>query len=701
MSSIVNIPIGSGLPFDPLENSRLTPTPQLEAMGVDVDIASFNLQIERLGGIQLRTAITDASISRTIEGASTLTITVNDDLERTIEQSGRLGRQVWVNLDGLWFALVGVTKNGRSIDLKFEDREVNLLRYYKSFIKADRATTTRAEFVLRMIEEVNQVKLEWVIPELHDKQQIGDGLGPNQTLVDSSGQVISSGATLNKINGAQDQTIRQQGIPYGPAPIDLTVKRATATKEQIDNANTILRVGISKGARPKVLVAAIQTAITESRILNSQGKIVKGHKIDVGIFQQNSLYWPATGNTVIDASAWFDSAIAYDKQYPNLSYAMLCQGVQHSRFTDGSNYAPWQAEAEKFVNEFGQAVPTSSKDPTGNNQALPTVTNGGAQYFIRGKLSQAGSNTAMYIYEPQTSWDCMQSLANDVNWRCFVVSGKVYFISEAWLFRSKPFMTINEEVDGIDWINYDYDEGKKVATITVTAHLSRWSAPPGSIVKIKGQSNIIDGRYLVNTVTRSLFESIATITLKKPLPVLPEPSTIAGIPKGFLGSDTQQAADSAANAIARSTANSFDLIWPLPTKDTSQYRRVDQGWDLQGTSGTPIYSIAAGTVSVANRNPGGFGNDYPILSLDKDIGGPSKLIYYGHVHVLQSVVGQHVNAGQLIAHANVAYGENGSAAPPGWLEIGFGGSSPVGGDAGQIMHDTLINAQPLSNSVGR
>jgi len=157
-----------------------------------------------------------------------------------------------------------------------------------------------------------------------------------------------------------------------------------------------------------------------------------------------------------------------------------------------------------------------------------------------------------------------------------------------------------------------------------------------------------------------------------------------------------------------STSGNSDtgLVWPFASKDTSQYNRVDQGWDIQDRPGAPIYAIAPGTLHIFKTDPGGFGNDYPTEELDSSIGGPTNWVYYGHVHIIPSLNGKHVTAGQLIAYANRSNPENGSAAPTGWLEIGFAQpntDAPVdkGGEtaataAGQKMKDILINAQPAS-----
>ena len=146
------------------------------------------------------------------------------------------------------------------------------------------------------------------------------------------------------------------------------------------------------------------------------------------------------------------------------------------------------------------------------------------------------------------------------------------------------------------------------------------------------------------------------------------------------------------------------LVWPFATKKSSQYRRVDAGWDLQDKSGANIYAIAPGTLHIYNKDPGEFGDDYPTVELDHDIGGPTKTVYYGHVHTIPALDGQHVDAGQLIAHANTFYGEKESGADPGWLEIGFaqpGTDAPVAptdapGPPGHTMKRLLLGAEPGS-----
>jgi hypothetical protein len=127
------------------------------------------------------------------------------------------------------------------------------------------------------------------------------------------------------------------------------------------------------------------------------------------------------------------------------------------------------------------------------------------------------------------------------------------------------------------------------------------------------------------------------------------------------------------------------FLWPFDTKAVGQFQRVDQGWDLQDKAGGAVHAVSSGVIGRASADPGGFGNDYPYEVLDASpAGAPSDTLYYGHVHVNPALIGQHVLAGQVIATTSTVAGQNGSAAPPGWLEIGFarhasGGPAPGGG----------------------
>jgi hypothetical protein len=133
------------------------------------------------------------------------------------------------------------------------------------------------------------------------------------------------------------------------------------------------------------------------------------------------------------------------------------------------------------------------------------------------------------------------------------------------------------------------------------------------------------------------------------------------------------------------------FVWPFPTKSPSQFRRVDQGWDLQyaGTARTPILAVAPGRVVELGPDPGGFGQAYPGLILDRPRGGIRE-IYYGHTFLAPGAVGKHVKAGQVIGYTGGPSSGGSAAGTPNWLEIGSFPPGPMGG--GSRIRNLLLRA---------
>lgn len=143
------------------------------------------------------------------------------------------------------------------------------------------------------------------------------------------------------------------------------------------------------------------------------------------------------------------------------------------------------------------------------------------------------------------------------------------------------------------------------------------------------------------------------------------------------------------------------MVWPYPTRDPSQFRRIDQGWDLQVPVGTPVLAVADGRVTYSH-NAAGFGDPYPVLNLDSPVainGRWYHAVYYGHTHP-DVAEGVRVKEGDVIAHAAQVPGGNASNLP-GWLELGFFPPAPgtSATQAGQDMHDLMIGAPVHGGSV--
>lgn len=156
----------------PLQASRLST--QLEGLADDVDLAELDLLLQGGKEIPIRELLVEpCGIERTIEGPSTLTLTLNDR-DRWLLQSGALSpaqveRGVDVSIDGLWFRLVAHNKSGDTLTLTFEDREVVLLRRYplktapKTWSRAwSTADVTRTVFARGLVDDVKELAIRFV-----------------------------------------------------------------------------------------------------------------------------------------------------------------------------------------------------------------------------------------------------------------------------------------------------------------------------------------------------------------------------------------------------------------------------------------------------------------------------------------------------------------------------------------------------------
>jgi len=516
-----------------LELSQLDPrTVQKEMMGDDLDLDKLNVYLKSKVLFDSTARVIDVNVNRTIDGASTVDLELND-YDRSLLRSGALNARLDIEIDGLWFRLVHVSRDAGSdnLTLGFEQREIAVLRTYPKVhaahggIKfASRDKVTRAEFILNLIREVKEFKIPVVIPHLHQVQQIEKATDKPGTInwgLATGGATGSGGISLN-VNGdiADRFHHREPGAARQVAGL-VTVKNVPISKDQTNNANTILNVATNMKAKRKVLVCAIMTAIQESTLHNLSG----GDGTSVGLFQQIDTGWgsyadrhdPATSSRM-----FLNKCIKYEKDHPGISYNDVCQGVQQSGHPD--LYGQWFDEANKIVTAYG--VPPGkggATDAEGNaadmNNMAQTWTPAGADniyHFVRGTTDASG------VWKREDNWTCIRRLADEVGWRAFFISGVFYYLTDDDLYKTQPIVTITESTKGVMGIGFDYDLGKKGATVDIPCQVGLWLAPPGSIITLQ-EMGPLDGRWLVNTFARSLFSSNADINLSKPQPTLPEP----------------------------------------------------------------------------------------------------------------------------------------------------------------------------------
>lgn len=485
----------------------------------DLDLDSLNLALKGAASVHIDETICDGQVERTIEGASTITIQIIDR-ERNILNSGRLGDKVDILIDGLWFRLVRVEKRGIKLILTFEDREVAILRLYRKPLIVKRGKMTRERFVERMINEVKEMKIPYVIPAL---EQFPD---KNPKPNDFNTEPAAVGNTLYRRNPG-----------FAPDP-RITVRGLIATQSQIDNTDIVLQTGAALNAPRPVMVAAIEVINEESNATNHPPGA--GDLDSVGLFQQRAKYYspddPKKLNDITFASdIFFRHAIAAYKSDPTMAPEYIARKAQNVEYMGQRIISLWHSfreEAERTVTRWGSVSGTAQ---TANANAIDPAAfagagtgTGGSYSFTRG-LPAIVNGVKKIKFE--STWDCAGRMADEIQARRFMSTGTFFFISEHQLFLSKPRMKINEDSEGVDNIDFSYDVGhhhsqsdnSHTADVNVECWIHRWDAPPGSTIEIFDMGPL-DGRWLVTNVSRPLFSQKGTITLRKPRPRLPEPN---------------------------------------------------------------------------------------------------------------------------------------------------------------------------------
>lgn len=570
---------------------RPPPIEAAESEWADVTLDTLKLDGARIDA-EVAGAIVDATLERTIEGASTLTFLIQDS-KREILQSGLLEQdKLDVKLTKTkYFRKAAVSKDGDVLTVTFEDRDIARLRTFTKPKKAARTPKfTRAMFILSMLREVKHPKIKLYSPELRKRQPIGKG-----------GDVPTK---------KEKDSERKAGFGSGR----VTVKHKTATKAQKDVLSAVLDTALSITNVEDALVAVVACVTQES---------VAG-QISKNIFQQNA-DWPGDPTDAANATRNFLSRantvdfLTVLKQHPDKELGWQIDETQRSYTWNtagqGKDFQQWVKEARHTVKLYGASTGESGEDKT--------VSRKKRYEFRRG---QPGKR--------EDSWTAMKRLAEEVNWRIFMVGDTMYFISEDDLYRSEPRMILSEDDDGVDSIDFDVDSGKKVQEVRIPCRTSMWEAPPGTVIKVEG-CGPANGRYIVATVSRSLFSTSSLITAKKPTKAKKEPAAETE-------KVTVQGSDKDSSSGDGDWGKPLSSLTPVTGKfGEARPGHTHAGIDIGKGIGTQVFAAKDGKVTLAGSNGG-----YGICIIIDHGNGLSSL--YGHLSALSVNVGKKVEKGDRI-----------------------------------------------------
>jgi hypothetical protein len=569
--------------------------------------------------------IASCKLERTIEGASSLTVTVHDPalsfLNSEAIQGPKHGElESFVVLENLVFALAGVhLLKGHMVEVILEDEAIHRLRKNTKALTMKRGSVTRAEFIKHMFAESG---VPLISKELHKKQPI-----------------------------KKAETRSEKDKSHKPGLSDhakLTVKSQPIDSDQRASLEIALAQAVTDNAGPLATLALIVGGIGESTF--HKGESTQSQNgAQVGVWQSDVI--PA--DRVAEQAHYFliggksfgaGGAIHLAKTQPSLTPGDIATQVEVSG-QPGEFYNVYHAEAEKIVNAF---------------------TGGDA-----GALQNDKTYIKPYQYERkggEDSWAAAQRLAKEVGWYLFVVDGVAHFESGKSLKAGRALMLVAPAADGLIanptfgyWTTHQYDD-----TVTVECHASKWGAPPGSIAEVEGYGPA-GGRWIVTAITREQMKSsVTTITLGRGKEPTKEPAHELG---------TRPTSTGGASGVA-------GYVNPLAKITGLGKSRIDMGVDYYGSGDVLAMGDCEVTYSAAVDNgwEGGGAVVYKLL------GGAyaGKHIYFAERFRPTVKVGDRLKAGAKIGTMFGGSIETGWATGLGSSTIAASLGQQGTGDAGEV-----------------
>lgn len=421
---------------------------------------------------------------RTIEGASYITVTARDP-QKNFQKAGVFEEKAEALLDGLPFIACAETKRVDEYTLTFEDREFHELREDETPVRATRGPSmTLAHFIRLQCKRICP-HADFVCPEL-------DNIQP--------------------VEQKKAARLPERGISRG----EVKIEGLPVDADQEKNINIVLGVCDSLNVPTNARIAIVEAGIAESKFKTHERNHLEGAD---GVFQLIPSTAQATHLSPFDtkgtAEHWLNKGywnkgggIALARQ--GLKPGEIAEAVEGAEVTSDF-FEKYRAEAEAIIAAGGGTSGTKSKS-TKHTSVEPVI------FELNGK-EETESNTLAGI----------EAYAQKYAWRFFKVGTTFYFIHDEYLVKSKTALTIAEDTEGVEDIQWEIDRNEKVKSPVVTiecrAHL--WDPEPGDVIKLAPSvgKELSEDKWIVHTIERKDITDNATIIeLTRPGKTIDEPA---------------------------------------------------------------------------------------------------------------------------------------------------------------------------------
>jgi hypothetical protein len=495
--------------------------------------------------VKLKDKLLEATLELTTLGASVIQLVVSDPdgtllnhplfnehwkieyLKKETEKSSNKANEeieeerVWalpeksidLNLEGLWFRLIGFQTQETQFTLTFEDRVAAILREERGKrITAKRGEVTRAQFIAKLVELAekgkfgkNAGKIPFFSPEENVKQPIKKETAKEQE---------ENAKLENRENqGELGQSSTSKGtVPSGLLNPNQTVEQpgelTEISESQAKVATELLEVVEQQGGNEIVAVSIILSGLLESNL----GDSTTGAEGARGVLQGLTIKDASTKNEAFyfcKGGEGFQGggAIALSKTITNPEEIVLKVEVyEKTALTERRNkeYLPAAKNIVKKYKANWPGTPVSS----GTSKATSTTV---PYEFTRGVN--------------QNSWECMQHLAEEVGWYLFVRNNILFYCSGNYLLGQQTRFTLEAHKKDVYWTNVSVDLGSLdgIAEVEVTCHAEAHEAVPGEAVTIQNIGPA-SGTWVGMTATQNLLDAAHEVTSKfeKPNPLKQE-----------------------------------------------------------------------------------------------------------------------------------------------------------------------------------
>lgn len=530
----------------------------------DVSIEQLVFDVLTRGKHGLSTGVgdflTDGKLIQTMKGATTLEL---DFLDRDYKalQEGLFGTRIEVVVDNVPFRLTSVSLvDTERLRAFFEHRLIAELREHTKPLKASRGSITRAMFILKMLKELHSL-YTFYCPELRRHQPIK---APTRAELEAAAAEQGSFEGAAEL-GALGEVGRAPGIaaPPGGGSLKAEPNRSATrgaegqfTQHQLDEASTLLSVAIGLNAPQIVLEAILCAGFGESTMGDGAGTYSPNSAgywgvLQAGSGQKGSVASGIDAHDTAQMAYYFckggkgsqaGGAIAYAAAHRGVDPGTIATEVEKSG-EPGSFYGKFQSQAQDIISKYHGGGASFF----GGGASAPSPTVKTATYeFTRGYAGQA-----------EDSYTCALRLASEVLWRFFVVGRKsgrqsIYFVQDDDLYKAKPRYRIDPVTKGVRKFTFDVEVGKRTIVVKgrrqpkpseaiLAVRMDRWDAPPGTVIEVADYGPG-DGKWLVDSIERNLYEKEGVVHLRAPEKPLPEARSSPG--------------QTAANAASRSAAGS-------------------------------------------------------------------------------------------------------------------------------------------------